>query len=97
MFGNKAAAAQAEPDLPPFPWALDYLWNFFNDFSMGLTSNGMGPVMASWRDVQEWSEAMCLDLEPWEKTALVRLANTRASIMSEEKPKTESSAPRPKR
>lgn len=87
MFGNKAAAAQAEPDLPEFPWVLDYLWNFFNEFSMGLTSTGMAQVQASWRDVQDWCAAMCLDLEPWEKKALVRLANMRASILSEEKPK----------
>jgi hypothetical protein len=47
----------------------------------------MGPVMASWRDVQDWCAAMLLDLEPWEKKALVRLANLRAAIQSEEKPK----------
>lgn len=87
MFGNKAAAKEADPDLPPFPWALDYLWNWFLEFSMGLTSDGMGPVMAGWRDVQDWSAAMCLDLEPWEKRALIRLSNLRAQIQSEEVPK----------
>lgn len=87
MFGNKVAAKQADPDLPAFPWALDYLWSFFLEFSMGLTSNGMGPVMAGWRDVQDWCAAMCLDLEPWEKRTLVRLANVRAMILSEEQTK----------
>jgi hypothetical protein len=47
----------------------------------------MAPVQAGWRDVQDWCEVMLLDLEPWEKKALVRLANLRASIQSEEKPK----------
>jgi hypothetical protein len=47
----------------------------------------MAPVMASWRDVQAWCEAMLIDLEPWEKRALIRLSNLRASIQSEEKPK----------
>lgn len=87
MFGNKAAAKEADPDLPPFPWALDYLWTFFLEFSTGLVANGMAPVMASWRDVQDWCAAMQLDLEPWEKRALIRLSNLRASIQSEEKPK----------
>lgn len=47
----------------------------------------MGPRMASWGDVQDWCEAMRLDLEPWEKKALIRLSNLRAAIHSEEKPK----------
>lgn len=87
MFGNKAAAASADPDLPPFPWVLDYLWDFFQEFSMGLVANGMAPVMAGWRDVQAWCEAMQIDMEPWEKRAIIRLSNMRAAIQSEEKPK----------
>lgn len=43
----------------------------------------MGPVMASWGDVEDYSVAMRLDLELWEKRALVRLARLRASIQSE--------------
>lgn len=69
---------------------LEYLWELFGEFSMGLASNGMGPVMASWRDVQDWCGAMCLELEPWEKKVLIKLANHRAAIMSEEKPKAAS-------
>lgn len=33
---------------------------------------------------------MCLELEPWEKKVLIKLANHRAAIMSEEKPKAAS-------
>lgn len=40
--------------------------------------------MADWRDVQAWCEAMCLDLEPWEKRAIIRLATLRAIVQSEE-------------
>lgn len=43
--------------------------------------------MADWRDVQAWCEAMSLDLEPWEKRAIIRLSTLRASVQSEEKPK----------
>lgn len=86
--GLKSQAAKVTPDFPPFPWTLDYLWMLFMDFSIGLTSNGMAPVQASWRDIQDWCAAMLLDLEPWEKRTLIRLANLRAYIQSEEKPKT---------
>jgi hypothetical protein len=87
MLGKKSAAAAVDPDLPPFPWALEYLWTWFQEFAVGLKSDGMAPVQAGWRDVQDWCEVMLLDLEPWEKKALVRLANLRAAIQSEEKPK----------
>lgn len=86
MLGKKSAAKAVDPDLPPFPWVLDYLWAWFLEFSIGLKSDGMAPVQAGWPDVQAWCAAMMLDLEPWEKRALVRLANLRASIQSEEKP-----------
>lgn len=69
--------------MPSFPWAIEYIWNWFGEFSYGLKSNGMGPTMASWGDVRDWCEAMMLDLEPWEKRTLVRLAQLRASVQSE--------------
>ena len=78
-------ASKSDPDLPPFPWALNYLWELFQELSAGLTSNGMGPPMASWGDVQNWCAAMRLDLDPWEKKALIRLANLRAMVLSEDK------------
>lgn len=84
MLGKRKAAAEVDPDLLPFPWELDYLWSFFHEFGIGLKADGMGPVMASWRDVQDWCAAMRLDLEPWEKKTLVRLANLRAALQSEE-------------
>lgn len=80
----KKPAASLDVDLPPFPWVLNYLWDLFQELSSGLKSVGMGPIMADWRDVQAWCEAMCLDLEPWEKKTLIRLATLRAVIQSEE-------------
>ncbi|WP_445490193.1 phage tail assembly chaperone [Rhodopseudomonas sp. RCAM05734] len=69
--------------LPEFPWAVSHVWDWFHEFSIGLKANGMAPVMAGWDDVQHWSQAMRLDLEPWEKRLLVRLANLRASVQAE--------------
>jgi hypothetical protein len=79
-------AAKAVPALPEFPFALDYLWELFLEFSGGLVANGMGPVMASWNDVQQWCAAMLHDLDPWEKRTVIRLANLRAIVLSEKEP-----------
>jgi hypothetical protein len=88
--GRKAAARQADPDLPAFPWALEHLWDLFLDLVIGVASNGMAPPVVTWRDVEAFDAAADLDLAPWEKRALVRLGNLRAMVLSEDlvKPKT---------
>jgi hypothetical protein len=81
--GAKPKPIAALDPLPPFPWAISYAWDWFLEFSAGLKASGMAPVMAGWDDVQHWCQAMRLDLEPWEKRLLVRLANLRAQVQSE--------------
>lgn len=81
--GMIAKPIAALDPLPPFPWAVSHVWDWFHEFSVGLKANGMAPVMAGWDDVQHWCQAMRLDLEPWEKRLLVRLANLRAGVQSE--------------
>lgn len=71
---------------PAFPWQLEYLWAWFLEFSFGLKQDGMGPPTASWVDVEAWCSAMRLDLEPWEKRTMIRLAHLRAVVLSERKP-----------
>lgn len=86
MFANlgiKPKPIAALEPLPPFPWAVAHVWDWLQDFSIGLKANGMAPVMAGWSDVQHWCQAMLLDLEPWEKRLLVRLANLRAAVQAE--------------
>jgi hypothetical protein len=83
QLGIKPKPIAALDPLPAFPWVLDHVWQWFHDFSLGLKTNGMAPVMAGWDDVQHWCQAMLLDLEPWEKRLLVRLANLRAGVQSE--------------
>lgn len=86
MFANlgiKPKPIAALDPLPPFPWAISYVWDWFHEFAGGLKANGMAPAMAGWDDVQHWCQAMRLDLDPWEKRLLVRLANLRAGVQSE--------------
>jgi hypothetical protein len=51
---------------------------------MGIKADGMGPPMASWPDVEAYTSAMGLDLEPWEKATLMGLSYRRAAIISEQ-------------
>lgn len=51
------------PQMPPNPaphiveWLID----------IGLSeSNGMGQSPISWREINEWQRATCIDLAPWE-------------------------------
>ncbi|SNS36129.1 hypothetical protein SAMN05216374_0974 [Tardiphaga sp. OK246] len=81
--GIKPKPIAALEPFPPFPWALAYVWDWLQEFSIGLKATGMAPIMAGWDDVQYWTQAMRLDLEPWEKRLLVRLANLRASVQAE--------------
>jgi hypothetical protein len=81
--GLKPKPIAALDPLPEFPWALAYVWDWLHQFSEGLKATGMAPVMAGWDDVQHWSQAMRLDLDPWEKRLLVRLANLRAAVQAE--------------
>ena len=69
--------------MPPFPFAIEHVWEFYFEFAAGLKSDGMAPAQAGWPDVAAWSAAMQLDLEPYEMRLLVRLANLRASIQAE--------------
>lgn len=95
----KARAKKVLPDMPPFPWALVDLWDLFLELALGVGSNGMGPPVVTWLDVEAFDRAADHGLSPWEKRALVRLGSVRASVMGEEmgKHKPKPAAPKPKR
>ena len=78
------------PDAPPFPLALNYLWRYFIEHSMGVSQNGMGPALVTWEGLRAWCELMRITLEPWESLALVRLGQCRARVDSEKKPEPKS-------
>ena len=64
-----------------------YLWRFFDEISMGLSSNGFGPPLVTWESLRAWSEFMAVNLEPWEAKVLVTLGYRRAVIDDEEQQK----------
>jgi hypothetical protein len=80
-------AKSTAPDLPPFPWLLDYLWDWFCQLSMGLTVSGMAPSVVTWEALESWARQMDVELEPREAVLLVELGQLRAQVLTEEKPK----------
>ncbi len=69
------------------PDALAYLWKYFCEISMGLSSNGFGPALVTWEALTAWSAFMAVTLEPWEAKVLVTLGYKRALIDGEEQKK----------
>jgi hypothetical protein len=69
--------------IPPFPFQLSYLWDFFLEVSAGLSVSGMAPAVVTWESVSMWSQLMDIELEPWEVRELVNLGNLRAGVQSE--------------
>lgn len=85
MLGRKTAARQADPEGPPFPHELAYLWSDFVEVSMGLAQNGMGPAVITWEALAAWCGFMKVTLASWEARALIQLSLKRAEIESETK------------
>jgi hypothetical protein len=81
--GKTDIAVQILAKHPPFPFAVEYLWNWFGELMFGVKATGMGPAMASWGDILEWEAAAGLVLQPWERVALARLSHARAMVESE--------------
>ena len=68
---------------PQFPDLLDYLWQWFQELSLGIAPTGFGPAVITWETLRSWREIMGIDLEAWEARALVMLGMLRASIAAE--------------
>lgn len=81
--GKKVKVAEID-DGNECPEALAYLWRFFCELSMGLSSNGFGAPVVTWEALKAWSEFMSISLEPWEAKVLVMLGYRRAVIDGEE-------------
>jgi hypothetical protein len=61
----------------------EYLWNWFCQISMGISSAGFGVPAVTWENVQCWKTLMRVEIDPWEAALMVRLGQLRASILSE--------------
>jgi hypothetical protein len=89
MLGRHDEAKRVAPDdSPECPAALAYLWSWFLEILFGLPSSGMAVPTITWEALRAWSDGCCIELEPWERRALVMLGNSRALILSETKDKT---------
>lgn len=65
------------------PFALTYLWGWFHELSLGLAVNGMSVPVVTWESLMAWCSLRHVLLERWESMALVRLGQTRVSVLSE--------------
>ncbi len=72
------------PEGPPFPEPLEYLWQWFEEISMGLPISGMAPPVVSWDSLQAWQRlTVAGPVERWEAYTLVQLGMLRAGIQAE--------------
>jgi hypothetical protein len=81
-------------DAPPaFPELLTYLWQWFQELTLGIAPTGFGPAVITWEALRSWREVMGIDLEAWEARALVFLGMLRASIAAESSKTTDKPPP----
>ena len=57
---------EAELDLPPLPWCLVYLWNRFNRLSNRRGSNGFGPSLLSYTEIEAFQVLTGFRFTSWE-------------------------------
>lgn len=94
--GKKKIAANIQPQAPPFPHEIAYVWSWFNQISSGLLVTGMGPSVLTWEGLYAWQQLTATAMEPWEVDCLMRLSVTRAVINSEEQKKKVDASAKPK-
>jgi hypothetical protein len=82
---------------PDFPWPLEYLWNDFNEISLGLASNGFGAALITWESLQAWQRLRGLEIDPNDASTLIRLSHRRAVILEEKQPGASQDKDRPDR
>lgn len=83
--GIKAVQPSIRPAAQSFepPYALSYLWVWFNEVLAGVTPNGMGPLAIGWRDLGDWMNVTGRRLHHWECLLMLRLSHSRAKVVSE--------------
>lgn len=79
----KKAAAAVDPEAPPFPEPLDYIWAWFSGHSAGMAQGGMSYPVITWEGLHAWSVQMRTDLEPWEADLMINLSCIRSNIHAE--------------
>lgn len=77
--GIKGAAAVADPESPPFPEPLEYLWTMFMQHAAGLVPVSEGYSRVTWESLRAWR----VELLSWEADVLISLGNIRANVGAE--------------
>ena len=70
---QKLASYEAELEMPPFPQALDYLWQAFWRLRARVNASGFGVGRITWPDIDAFCRHSRLSLAPWEVEILERL------------------------
>lgn len=84
MLGKNKAAALADPQGPPFPEPLEYIWLWFCQHSLGMASGGMAYPVITWEGLHAWAQLMHIELEAWESDLMVNLSCMRANAHAEQ-------------
>jgi hypothetical protein len=71
-----------DDDAPEFPWALNYLWEYFLEISDAVPRDDVGAPVITWEAIARWSELMGTWLEPWELRAIVMIGHCGQSAAS---------------
>lgn len=57
---------EQELALPPLPWCLIYLWNRFTRLSNRRGSNGFGPSLLTYIEIEAFQRLTGFRFTPWE-------------------------------
>lgn len=57
---------ERELDLPPLPWCLVYLWSQFIRLSNRRGSNGFGPSLLTYTEIEAFQRLSGFHFTPWE-------------------------------
>lgn len=70
---EKIAEYEAELALPPFPKALEYIWQAFWRLRSRVNGSGFGAGRISWSDIDAFCRYSRISLVPWEVELIERL------------------------
>jgi hypothetical protein len=60
-------------NLPPFPSAVQHLWEWFQELQTARTGNGMGMNPITFSEIHAWMQLTARLVHPWEVRALKEL------------------------
>jgi len=61
--------------LPDLPWALSYLWDWFQELASARQS-GMAANPLTFQEIRAYSKMLCLRIDAWETRVLRRMDET---------------------